>query len=55
MDAPSIKLECLKLAAGKSPELDCAKVVQEAEAYWQWLTSSSDHNPSRRECTPRTS
>lgn len=53
MDAQTLKLECLKLAADKpAPEAD---IVKSVEIYWQWLTSSSGHSPSQREDTLRKS
>lgn len=37
MDAQTLKIECLKLAAEKLPLLDAPKAVEAAEAYWQWI------------------
>lgn len=45
MDSQTLKLECLKLAAEKQPRPDHKAAVEMADAYWRWLTSSSDQSP----------
>lgn len=40
MDAETIKVECLKLAAEKMPHPDASAIVKAAEILWQWVTSS---------------
>ena len=56
MDAETIKVECLKLAAEKSPHADAAGIVAVAEQMWRWVTASSpDQGRAPPENTGRTS
>lgn len=41
MDAQTLKIECLKLAADKAPLTEPQKVVEAAELYWGWLVNPS--------------
>lgn len=53
MDPETIKVECLKLAADKMTHPDAAKVVQDAETLWRWVTDASPvRDPGQSEGTP---
>lgn len=50
MDAQTLKIECLKLAAEKTPLPEPQKVVEAAALYWGWVTTPSPspaHTQSR--------